>query len=94
MLANAGPLALKAQTNVFPSSFTVLSASQADQISSSSYELKLGIFSYFLMKGMEGDADANKEGKITLVEMQSYLAENVGRQAGMLSRRLESAAHR
>jgi hypothetical protein len=89
LLANARPLAIKAQTNIFPSSFTVLAASQADQISSSSPELKHGIFSYFLMKGMEGDADANKDGKITLGEMHGYLAENVGRQAGMMNRKQE-----
>ncbi len=32
-------------------------------------------FSYYLMRGMEGDADANKDGKITLGEMQAYLSE-------------------
>jgi hypothetical protein len=41
------------------------------------------------MKGMEGDADSNKDGKITLGEMQVYLVENVGRQAGMMNRKQE-----
>jgi uncharacterized caspase-like protein len=72
------------------SNFTVISVSANDQISSPSPELKHGIFSFFLMKGMERDADANRDGKITLGEMQGYLAENVGRQAGMLSRKQES----
>jgi hypothetical protein len=89
LIASARPLALKAQTTIFPSSFTVFSASQSDQISSSSPDLKHGIFSYFLMKGMEGDADTNKDGKITLGEMQGYLMENVGRQAGMMNRKQE-----
>jgi len=71
------------------SNFTVISVSANDQISSPSPELKHGIFSFFLMKGMEGDADANRDGKITLGEMQGYLAENVGRQAGMLNRKQE-----
>ena len=34
-------------------------------------------------------ADANKDGKITLDEMQSYLTENVGRHAGMMGRKQE-----
>jgi len=34
------------------------------------------------MKSMEGDADANRDGKITLGEMQGFLAENVGRRRG------------
>jgi hypothetical protein len=38
------------------------------------------------MKGMEGDADANRDGRITAGEMQAYLLEQVSRQAGMQNR--------
>lgn len=89
LLANARPVSLKVDKKIFPEEFAVITASQADQISSSSPDLKHGIFSYYLMKGMEGYADANKDGKITLGEMQAYLVENVGRQAGMMSRKQE-----
>lgn len=89
LVANARPVTLKAEKKLFPDNFTVITASQADQISSSSPDLKHGIFSYYLMKGMEGDADTNKDGKITLGEMQTYLVENVGRQAAMMSRKQE-----
>jgi uncharacterized caspase-like protein len=71
---------------VFPADFNVISASQSDQISSSSPELKHGIFSYYLMKGMEGEADLNKDGKITFGEMHSYLTEQVSKHAGMSNR--------
>jgi uncharacterized caspase-like protein len=74
------------ERELFPDNFTLITASKADQISSSSPELKHGIFSYYLMRGMEGDADANRDGKITAGEMQVYLAENVARQAGMQNR--------
>jgi hypothetical protein len=86
LIASARPVALKTAKQLFPDNFTVITASQADQISSSSQNLKHGIFSYYLMLGMEGDADANKDGKITAGEMQAYLAENVSRQAGMQNR--------
>jgi uncharacterized caspase-like protein len=86
LIASARPVALKAEKQLFPDNFTVITASQADQISSSSPDLKHGIFSYYLMRGMEGDADANRDGKITAGEMQAYLAENVARQAGMQNR--------
>ncbi len=89
LLASARPISLKTTTSVFPDTFTVITASAADQISSSSPELKHGIFSYYLMRGMEGDADANKDGRITAGEMQAYLAENVSRQAGMMNRKQE-----
>ena len=87
LLASARPVALKTDKKMFPDEFTVITASQADQISSSSPDLKHGIFSYYLMRGMEGDADANRDGKITVGEMHSYLSEQVTRQAGMMNRR-------
>ena len=89
LLASARPIALKSQPTTFPNNFTVISASQADQISSSSPELQHGIFSYYLMRGMEGEADLNKDGKITLDEIQAYLSENVGRQARIMNRQQE-----
>jgi len=89
LVASARPISLKAQPTTFPSNFTVITASQADQISSSSPDLQHGIFSYYLMRGMEGEADLNKDGKITLDETQQYLSENVGRHARTMNRQQE-----
>jgi uncharacterized caspase-like protein len=72
LIASARPVALKAERQLFPDSFNVISASQADQISSSSPDLKHGIFSYYLMRGMEGDADANRDGRITVGEIHIF----------------------
>ena len=90
LLANAKPIALKTDNNTFPSYFTVITASSNDQISSSSPELKHGIFSFYLMKGMEGDADGNKDGKITAGEMQDYLSDKVSRQAMTMNRKQDT----
>jgi uncharacterized caspase-like protein len=86
LLASVKPIALKAETISFPSNFTVITASSNDQVSSSSPELKHGIFSFFLMKGMEGDSDLNKDGKVTVAEMQEYLSDMVGRHAMGMNR--------
>jgi hypothetical protein len=40
-------------------------------------------------KGMEGDADTNRDGKITVGEMHQYLSENVQRHAIALNRTQE-----
>jgi hypothetical protein len=82
LLASARPISIapKASTD-FPPNFMVISASAPDQISSSSPELKHGIFSYYLMLGMEGEADGNKDGQITVGEMQTYLSQQVTRRA-------------
>jgi hypothetical protein len=89
LLASARPIALKASENNFPANFTVISASTVDQISSSSPELKHGIFSFYVMKGLEGEADMNKDGKITAGELQAYLADMVPRQALKMNRKQE-----
>jgi hypothetical protein len=87
LIAGARPIAPKISSNSYPPNFTVISASSNDQISSASPDLKHGIFSYFLMKGMEGDADQNKDGKTTIAEMQEYLTDMVGRQAMGMNRK-------
>jgi Skp family chaperone for outer membrane proteins len=86
LLASARPISVKAKQSSFPKNFTVISASAPDQYSFSSPELKHGIFSYYLMRGMEGEADGNKDGQITVAEMQSYLSEKVTRRAMGMNR--------
>jgi len=87
LLANARPVSLKSKSSGYPSTFTVLTASAPDQISWSSDELGHGIFSYYLMKGMEGDADGNQDGKLTSGELHAYLLDKVNRQAAILNRK-------
>lgn len=85
-MARTTAISLRTENRLSPGEFTVLLASQHDPISSSIPELKHGIFSYYLMRGMRGDPDINNDGKLTLGEMPAYLSENVGRQVGMMSR--------
>ena len=40
-----------------------------------------GMFSYFLMKGMEGEADANNDNEITAGELHAYVEQNVVQQS-------------
>ena len=89
LLASARPIAIQPKASSFPANFNVISASAPDQLASSSPDLKHGVFSYFLMKGMEGEADENKDGNITMDEMQTYLKENVGKKAMSLNRTQE-----
>ena len=41
----------------------------------------MGMFSYFLMKGMEGEADANNDNEITAGELHEYVEQNVWQQS-------------
>ena len=89
LLASARPVVLSVQETAYPPDFTVITASASDQIASSSPDLKHGIFSYYLMKGLEGEADNNGDGTITIGKLQSYLAERVPRFAMTMSRKQE-----
>jgi len=89
LLASARPVVLTVQETAYPSDFTVITASASDQIASSSPDLKHGIFSYYLMKGLEGEAGENSDGTITIGKLQSYLAERVPRFAMTMSRKQE-----
>jgi len=71
------PVEIKAKKQSVPNGFTLFSAAGADETSNPLYEAKHGIFSYFLMKGMEGEADINNDNQITANELHYYLKENV-----------------
>ncbi len=71
---------IKAESE-FPENFTVFTSSKNDQSSSGFPKAKHGIFSYLLMKGLEGKADTNKDRKITNEELFAYLESNVKEKA-------------
>ena len=87
LLADArGGVMITPKQQQVPEGFTILTAAGGKQISSGLDEAKHGLFSYYLMKGMEGDADANKDNKITAGELHAYLGRNVKQQAIRLGR--------
>lgn len=55
----------------------VMTASSAAQISSTYDQKNHGLFTYFFLKGLQGAADANKDGKIELDELYGYLKPQV-----------------
>ena len=81
MLIAGRPIVIKANEQPIPKNFTLLTAAAGDQIANPLEEAKHGMFSYFLMKGMEGGADSNQDGKITAGELHEYVKENVWQQS-------------
>lgn len=55
----------------------VVSASQANQVSFEIEDLKHGIFTYYLLESLEGNADFNKDQGVSLVELYLYLQQKV-----------------
>jgi hypothetical protein len=55
----------------------LLMSSKSDETSLESSGLRQGVFSHFLIRGLKGEADANKNGLISIEEMYQYVLENV-----------------
>jgi uncharacterized caspase-like protein len=64
-----------------PSNFSIFSSSEYNQISATIKEAKHGIFSYYLMKGLQGNADENGNKRITNNELIAYLKTNISQEA-------------
>ena len=87
LLASARPIRIVAdEQKGVPDNFTIFAASQLDQISSGLKEANHGIFSYYLMKGLEGKADTDKDKQITNGELLAYMDQNVSQKASELGR--------
>jgi len=81
LVAGLRPVRIVANEQDTPNNFTIFTASNYDQTSGSINEAEHGIFSYYLMKGLEGKADENSDKKITNGELISYLKNNVTQEA-------------
>ncbi len=55
----------------------LIMSSKYDQTSGESINMRQGIFSYYLLRGLQGKADINKDKYITLEELFAYLKANV-----------------
>jgi Tfp pilus assembly protein PilN len=60
----------------------ILTASAANEVSEEKDELKHGVFTYFLLDGLLGKADADKDGVITVDEIYGYVSKYVPQLTG------------
>ena len=87
IMADARPVRILDDVNEnIPENFTIFSATKLNQIASGLKGVDHGIFSYYLMKGLEGKADANKNKDITNGELIAYLKKNVSQKAAERNR--------
>lgn len=82
LVASLRPITIRTKEQNIPDGFTALSAAKGDQTSQSLEEAKHRLFSYFLMRGLEGDADANNDNQVTAGELNSFVTDKVERQSG------------
>ncbi|MEM1135234.1 MAG: caspase family protein [Bacteroidota bacterium] len=88
LIRNASPIFIDAEKSVLNDERSVVfSSSEGDQISSWYPEKYHSLFTYFFLKGLQGDADENADGAITVKEMGSFLKGNVSPVSRRLHRR-------
>jgi len=60
----------------------IMTASDANEISMERDDLKHGVFTYYLLEGLGGEADLDKDGVITVDELYRYVSSQVPRATG------------
>ena len=60
----------------------IITASGANEVSSENDDLKHGVFTYYLLEGLRGKADVNKDGIITVDEVYNYVSIHVPKATG------------
>lgn len=76
------PMVLSVENPILAAGKTVvLAASAGDQVSSTYQQKSHGLLTYFFLKGLGGEADANKDGSVELAELYDYLKPQVSRVA-------------
>jgi hypothetical protein len=76
----ARPLMTRIETGSVPSrsNMIVFTAASGDQITGGYKGQEHGLFTYYLLRGLRGDADANSDGWVSVQEEYEYLKKNVG----------------
>jgi hypothetical protein len=60
----------------------IITASAANEISVEKDELQHGVFTYYLLEGLKGPADTDRDGMVTVDEAYLYVSEKVSRATG------------
>ena len=85
LMALTRPVMVTAKEPPVAANVTILAAAANNQLSNALAPAKHGLFSYFVMKGLEGDA-AGPDHIITAARLEQYLMEHVPAEAAKLGR--------
>jgi hypothetical protein len=87
LIEGARPALLKVKNQNFSSGNVIaMTASQGDQVSNAYPEKEHGLFTYYMLSGIRGAADADGDKMVTLDELYTYVNVNVvkvSRRAGL-----------
>lgn len=88
LLQAISPVFIKSENKVLrDENAVILTSAASEQVSSWYTEKYHSLFTYYYLKGLQGDADLNKDQKVTLKEMYQYIGEHVPYMARRLNNR-------
>jgi uncharacterized caspase-like protein len=74
----ARPMLIKVENPLMAShNMVVISAAAGNQISNALPEKRHGLFTYYFLKGLQGEADANKDGAVDVEELYAFMKPQV-----------------
>ena len=78
----ARPMLIKVENPLMAAqNMVVLSAAAGNQISNALPEKRHGLFTYYFLKGLQGEADADKDGGVNVEELYAYMKPKVETEA-------------
>ncbi|WP_173978137.1 caspase family protein, partial [Magnetospirillum sp. UT-4] len=83
LVASARPVLLAAKEEAVPANVTILTAAANDQLSSTLPATGHGLFSYYLMRGLEGEASGGGR-SLTASDLLGYLSSRIPPEAAKL----------
>ena len=86
LLADARGIVVVPNEKSIPNNLTVLSAASGGQFSGALKEKEHGLFTYYVLKGLGGDADSDKDKKLTMGELGGYVHSKVKDRAAIEGR--------
>ena len=86
LLADARGIVVVPSEKSIPNNLTVLSAASEGQFSGALKEKEHGLFTYFVLKGLGGDADSDQDKKLTMGELGKYVRVKVKERAAIEGR--------
>lgn len=78
LLAGVSPIGIRVNPETSIANSVVITATSGTEYATWNDEQKHGMLTYFLLRGLKGEADKNHDGKITVAELEIYLTDPTG----------------
>jgi len=75
LIAGVSPVGIEVQPQVTMRNSVVITATSENEFATWNYEQQHGMLTYFLLRGLKGEADANHDGQIQISELEAFLTD-------------------